>query len=546
MSDSEMQDARSDSDGEEWENAVGTRFNGKQSGLVDFPMEMLPAMLDNEPPDAIAMESARALKEEPERMVPELEKKLEDVAARLEDLKRMQVELMEDAEVQRTMLQGCCRVLAPIRRVPLDILCEIARHLLPSVPSAKITEAPLSLSHVSSAWRMAVLSSAELWSKLNVYIPSATHLPRSAEGIRKWFERARGRPLDLSLHLHFPMGRPRGRRLLNFLLAMSDITPRFRRFSLSVPEFADFLPHLVEIPWTFPQLESLSISSTTGQFYNEDYLDIVVPPVLMFNSATNLRTLEVSKVFATIPGSHLIMPWARLTSVELTEGLPLLEWIRVMVLCEQMTSGDFLVRDSEEDDLDIAKSQPKYTHPNVETLKVTILYTHPLIVELLSLFNLPRLHSLTVAHEEAIEDYPDGPPNLFPEFSNLQYLSLSDCIPTANLIAILRETTNLHTFEFNSSSSFAYPDPLYCAMSLRASPAILSKLAVFKLLLPDCWDPEYDLTLLISMVESRYLAVPSGLSPLQELSLSYPFPQLTQALAPFGGAGLNISYLHDY
>ncbi|KAH9477668.1 hypothetical protein JR316_0009894 [Psilocybe cubensis] len=68
-------------------------------------------------------------------------------------------------------------VLAPIRRLPTDILREIFSHCLSShrLPIISATEAPLLLTHICSSWRTIALSSPLLWSKIIISLPSQTY-----------------------------------------------------------------------------------------------------------------------------------------------------------------------------------------------------------------------------------------------------------------------------------------------------------------------------------------------------------------------------------
>ncbi|CAA7270428.1 unnamed protein product [Cyclocybe aegerita] len=244
-----------------------------------------------------------------------------------------------------------------------------------------------------------------------------------------------------------------------------------------------------------------------------------------------------------------ILPWSQLTTVALSEGLSILDWVRIMELCGQMTKGTFFVQNSHPHDLTLMKGQPKRTHANLEILTVSLgtVRTHaPIpIVRLLSLFDFRKLRHLHISHVRVTSMYGDKPAGTFAEFSNLEYLSLGGSTPVANILDILHETANIRTFKFRANpDTSADSSATFKAVSFLESTILLPKLATLEIALRGL-RPEEDMNLLVRMVESRCIRVPSGCVLLQHLVLESAVTEILQELEkrlePCRTAGLKIS-----
>ncbi|KJA19843.1 hypothetical protein HYPSUDRAFT_143198, partial [Hypholoma sublateritium FD-334 SS-4] len=86
-----------------------------------------------------------------------------DIDAQIEALRQQRERLMADTRALSDTLDVCARVGAPARRVPFDVLREIAIHHFAQhpVPTFACFAAPFT--RVCIAWRDAALLSPRLW-----------------------------------------------------------------------------------------------------------------------------------------------------------------------------------------------------------------------------------------------------------------------------------------------------------------------------------------------------------------------------------------------
>ncbi|KAF8891925.1 hypothetical protein CPB84DRAFT_1683133, partial [Gymnopilus junonius] len=177
----------------------------------------------NDPPSEDEKQKFHALVADPLHKLQETDKRIADLEAELNLLKK------ERSDVQDS-LKGYLTVMAPIRGLPDDVLCDIFYHCLPSHrnPILSTSEAPLLLTQVCSKWRSVALSSPALWARLhisfshdhrglfrnytpNLWLWSETNpsevrqakaikiLGRRVEVIKNWLARSGTCPLSISL-----------------------------------------------------------------------------------------------------------------------------------------------------------------------------------------------------------------------------------------------------------------------------------------------------------------------------------------------------------
>lgn len=79
-------------------------------------------------------------------------------------------ELKQKQTKIRDTIGNYSRILAPIRRVPSDILCTIFAHCLPTDynPGMGASECPVLLTRVCSAWRSLAIASPRLWAQIHI------------------------------------------------------------------------------------------------------------------------------------------------------------------------------------------------------------------------------------------------------------------------------------------------------------------------------------------------------------------------------------------
>ncbi|KJA23844.1 hypothetical protein HYPSUDRAFT_39369 [Hypholoma sublateritium FD-334 SS-4] len=105
------------------------------------------------------------------------------LAGPISKLKQLQVDILRvkahyDGLVEQQLalsreIEAHQALIAPIRRIPIDILQEIFLHCLPTKHNAVIssTECPILLTRICSGWRHIALNTPMLWSSIHVPVP---------------------------------------------------------------------------------------------------------------------------------------------------------------------------------------------------------------------------------------------------------------------------------------------------------------------------------------------------------------------------------------
>ncbi|KJA19858.1 hypothetical protein HYPSUDRAFT_143290, partial [Hypholoma sublateritium FD-334 SS-4] len=93
----------------------------------------------------------------------EIRQKIMRVDAHINALQQQRRTLIGEATTQQSVLQLCDKLKAPIRRIPRDIVKEIAISCLPPRPTPSPQHFPLVFSHVCSLWRTVALSTPRMW-----------------------------------------------------------------------------------------------------------------------------------------------------------------------------------------------------------------------------------------------------------------------------------------------------------------------------------------------------------------------------------------------
>ncbi|KAF8650054.1 hypothetical protein AX16_005444 [Volvariella volvacea WC 439] len=261
----------------------------------------------------------------------ELEADIASLKAQLHDLER-------ERNVLSYHIDHHCALIAPIRRLPHDILREIFIQCLPTDDFAlmKTSEAPLLLGRVCSAWRQVALVTPRLWQSMHIPYTNAFEQTSSAiaafktawrsrlDGISLWLSRSGTLPLSISCHFsdarmnttsfeQWVQNPPLVANLLGLLLSVKD---RWRHVHISKrAKNIDLSPILGVEPNSVPLLESLSLQAHDewiGLGFPSNILkspqlrNLLVQPLnnnLDTPACRQLTSLSIS--FATYPGHDI-------------------------------------------------------------------------------------------------------------------------------------------------------------------------------------------------------------------------------------------------
>jgi hypothetical protein len=213
---------------------------------------------------------------------------------------------LDELQRKRRQLQQCMQetqaLLAPVRRMPPEVLSEIILLSLPNKWNAEKSGAiALVHSQVCTYWRGVVLSMKELWSTIRLNLPPRKH---SLAILQTYLWRSGHSPLTLTLCESQPAA-PKQATIASFIvdiIAAESFRWKHIDFTLSPM----LLQRLASIRGKLKQLESLQL----GVPYQVWTSDLLHSDFDMFAQAPKLRRLHI--VHPLVP-SVFRLPWEQVT-----------------------------------------------------------------------------------------------------------------------------------------------------------------------------------------------------------------------------------------
>jgi hypothetical protein len=288
------------------------------------------------------------------------------------EIAQVRSELNELVSKRRNAVEQLCScrvAIAPHRRLPKDVIAEIFLWLVPettpiliSKDRAKHSE-PYNILLVCSRWRNVALGILRLWNNLEVKfgdISKHFNTLNFARNTGTILSRSGQSTISMSIHCHSTSRLPTSiSQMLRNLLVRSE--SRLRALTLDVRN-----PSLSQIfydipPGFFARLEAVTIHATN-----------FIPTLDVLEAASELREFTLMSTRSTsFDPNTLLLPWAQLTTLHLSESLKIqlsdahatLRSCGSLVNCKiHITASDY----SPDDEL----SAPT-TLPNLRTLHLT-------------------------------------------------------------------------------------------------------------------------------------------------------------------------------
>lgn len=131
------------------------------------------------------------------RCLSHLDAERKQLVAVLDQLDQRRSEFLAQIAYHRALV-------APIRRLPAELLLEIFRHIIPSRSSYRIDDVPrrhstvLTLAQICTRWRAVVISTPDFWSSMKLYVSDRV-LRMAPTMVPVWFTRMGNQPLSLAL-----------------------------------------------------------------------------------------------------------------------------------------------------------------------------------------------------------------------------------------------------------------------------------------------------------------------------------------------------------
>jgi len=443
------------------------------------------------------------------------------------------------------------------QELPQDIIREIASYSLPEFPWPTSLRPPLSLCHLSSAWRHTVQSSPEFWSTLFVRTPNDGNHPRLLNQIIEWFRRAKNRPLSFFLSLEFygPDGGKLERSQYEiFLVQLSPIVARTRHLGLSSKNMEILLEYLssTSLQWNVDVLDSFDIASNWLDGIPPSSLARQSTPIVdLFKDARRLRHVSIHGYFFNDNILHrkLVFPLSNLTTIVIGELLDDVDWDYLIQTCPRVRYCDVFLNMSS---FDPPRSYGRLSRPDLQILRLGAVHRHYGLVTQIESLELPSLHTLHL-YEQFIDALLMSPQAFdFQHFHCLRSLILScgwvDGVD--GMIQLFQRTVNVE--ELTLLASYKIPNSLFQAISYTATNRILPRLTSLRVHISF---RTFDADTLGDMIKSRSVGEPVGCERLQHLAVALDLGKkdsgrltnaLQEVLMPYSAAGLSLNLTESY
>ncbi|KAJ7052230.1 hypothetical protein C8F01DRAFT_1171358 [Mycena amicta] len=265
---------------------------------------------------------------------------LVEPTSRLQQLDEKIRVLTEERDELAAFIAGHQALLAPIRRVPSDVLQEIFERCTPSGTNCVMssTEAPAVLTHVCGPWRTLALATPSLWSRVHVVEPlshrtpafPALHQPlppvilqaqvaRRLEAVNTWLSRT-GNAYPLSISFDGDSATRTAADSIPsttlFINALLRFVHRWQHIHFTFwPDPATLQPVLQLTPEKLPSLRSLSITNNGTESSNA--LFSAGSAFGAFMQAPRFSRLRISRIPVEI--ETLALRWDELTEVYIAD-----------------------------------------------------------------------------------------------------------------------------------------------------------------------------------------------------------------------------------
>lgn len=238
-------------------------------------------------------------------------------------------ELKESKNQLAAYIKAHEAVIAPIRRIPDDILIEIFMLCLPSAYEAlpDPMKAPLLLTRVCQRWRAVVCAAPMLWSTIYLMVESYS-VEEAIKATKFWMSSSAQCPLNITLRSH-DLGPCHS--VLELLLPHAH---RWRKASFQIP--SQLLYMFNSIRDKLPSLEYLNLD-----FYEPSNTQNIT--VDYFNQAPRLSVVDHG---TSLSPSSLVLPWRQLTSY--TGYMKAFEMLTLFNSAHHLTEADIVFQRSDE------------------------------------------------------------------------------------------------------------------------------------------------------------------------------------------------------
>lgn len=349
-------------------------------------------------------------------------------------------ELLRERDVAQQFVDSHRALLAPIRRMPLEIMQEIFVHCLPTDQFIRpdAYKAPLLLGQICRAWRRAALSTPALWNSLAIQL-SQKNSDRRINLIKSWITRSSGHPICLFAYI--PMAGDD--TIKAFLEVFTTNIYRWKNLRLTLPGRC-YSSVLQALSLECPLLESAQI-----RFSPITSSDTPIHPErlsLTSQSAPRLRSLTWNS--QGLQRVDFALAMNTLTDIDIDYPLTVPECLDIMAHCPKLVQCEFKSVSEwapTPNDFSDKYSIPLITLPQLRMLSVHATESLGPFFERLSLPSMEVLKLVDLSHENDFRVWSQSSFNDFMARSScsLTNLHLLNVLPSEDdLIQCLQWVSN--------------------------------------------------------------------------------------------------------
>ncbi|KDR71067.1 hypothetical protein GALMADRAFT_229719 [Galerina marginata CBS 339.88] len=314
-------------------------------------------------------------------------------------------------------INACNGLLAPIRRLPTDILLEVFNHHLGPELSSERMKNLLSLCQVTSRWRTLILRTPLMWNSLCISVecghinsnpPKET--PRNQvlrDMLATWLQRASRSGISLAIEIqHNFEGVNNGHNdSTNGLFLNTLILPHFHRIkclhitACTIPTL--FFGNLFPVP---KELTTLVLRDSYYGTMMIDYEDLhrASPPLTILPS--RLHCISLGGKIIHHPSIMTLLSWNQLTRLTLVE-IPNALCLNIIRRCPNLVQGNFeFLEQGTTSSVELPGNTPTISLMFLENLSL-YFSRGPLDLSVLNYLIVPKLHSLRLGSTS--DDYDD-------------------------------------------------------------------------------------------------------------------------------------------
>ncbi|KAJ7465056.1 hypothetical protein FB451DRAFT_428596 [Mycena latifolia] len=268
----------------------------------------------------LGQSGASSFEQQVKRLIEAAEANVAHIDSQIRDLMRLR-------DQERGVIAALKLVIAPIRKLPAELLVEIFMHAVES--QYEWLKAVLAVCGVCAHWRQLACTTPRLWTGLLRIQKKKSASDGYLTMTKTLLDRSAPLPISISLNNDLAMEQPTPSLVDLFF----SIAPRWR--SLALDDVDSSLSKLRQLPPN--ALKSLEMVDLKTREVIHDY----TPKVAVFLAAPRLRrvTLDVQRT------DLIQIPWSQLTHLTLSENSPRMS-LDILVQCPNIVVAKFLCLDA--------------------------------------------------------------------------------------------------------------------------------------------------------------------------------------------------------